>query len=390
MPLSVPEQAPPPAHAIDLGVDAPADLREPHRAPWHVRYGIGWSSDAPPVILLLLVGVVLGPHALAVLTVPVLQAIDPALPVALAALGAHVALNIPMSSSVGDRRLWMAAALEATVTAVVVAGAVLTIVAGAGETLSFQSWFIALSIAFCAASSSALPSDRSSEVQTPAVRARNMDVLLPIIGAGFVLAWVREGTPLDAAWLAIQGVLVTIVIAFASWLLLAKVSSETEQRILSAAALLLVGGLADYLALSPILSGLVAGTFWRLAGGPARESLRRDISYVLHPLLVLMLVVAGARTQIDVPTLGLIAVYPVMRAAGKLAGGWLARRTTEPAIDQRFGTTLLYPGVFGIAFAVSTIRSAGPQSEGLLAAVVIGTVVTQLVLALRRQPEPDA
>ena len=60
--------------------------------------------------------------------------------------------------------------------------------------------------------------------------------------------------------------------------------------------MLLVGGLADYLSLSALTSGLVAGLFWQRAGGPAAESLRRDLGYLQHPLVVLLLVTAGART----------------------------------------------------------------------------------------------
>jgi hypothetical protein len=390
MAVSLSEQVAPPADRVGLPVDSLTTIRAHRRVPWHVRFGLGWSSDAPPVILLLLVGMVLGPQALAVLTAPVLQSIDPALPVALAALGAHVALNLPISWSPGDRRLLSAAVFESVVTGVAVSGGVMLLLTSGGRSATFHSWLIALAAGICAATSSALPSDRSSEVQTPAVRARNMDVLLPIIAGGLLLAWIREGAIGDAAWLALQGVLVSVVIAVAAWLLLAKTSSETEQRILSAAGLLLVGGLADYLSLSAVLSGLVAGAFWRVAGGLARESLRRDISYLLHPLLVLMLVVAGARTAIDLPTLGLIALYPVMRAAGKLVGGWSARRATRLAMSEGFGSELIYPGLFGIAFAMNTIRSVGPQSDALLAVVVIGTVATQLAGALRRRPEYEA
>jgi hypothetical protein len=358
------------------------------REPWHVRYGVGWSSDTPPVILLVLIGLALGPQALAVLTAPVLQSIDPALPVALAALGAHLALNLPVSSSTEDRRLMTAAGIEAVITGAAVTLGVLFLVGG-NDPDSFHAWLLALAAGVCAATSSALPSDRSSEVQTRAVRARNLDVVFAVIAGGLLLAWSREGFVASAVLLAIQAVLIALVIAVAGWLLLGKVTSETEQRILSAAALLLVGGLADYLSLSAILSGLVAGTFWRLAGGPARESLRRDISYVLHPLLVLMLVVAGARTDLGLASLALLAAYPVLRAAGKLLGGFLARRLTGPVLEDRFGSVLIHPGLFGIAFAMSTIRSAGPQTDSLLVVVVIGTVATQFASALRG-PEQHA
>ena len=138
----------------------------------------------------------------------------------------------------------------------------------------------------------------------------------------------------SALLLSAQAVLVALVIGVSAWLLLARTSSDTEQRIFGASALLLLGGLADYLSLSALLSGVVAGTFWRLMGGQAADAIRRDSGHVQHPLLVLLLVVAGARTRVSPPILGLIVAYPILRTVGKLAGAWLARRVTKPLLPD--------------------------------------------------------
>ena len=87
------------------------------RAPWHARLGLSWSSESPPVVLLLLIGMALGPHALALLTPAALAAIDPTLPVALAVLGVQLGLTLPLQRAAQQPGLVRAAALESLVAA---------------------------------------------------------------------------------------------------------------------------------------------------------------------------------------------------------------------------------------------------------------------------------
>ena len=145
--------------------------------------------------------------------------------------------------------------------------------------------------------------------------------------------------------------------------------------------------MADYLSLSALLSGLVAGIFWRVAGGPAAESIRRDVGYLRHPLLVLLLVMAGARMAPIAGAWALPAAYLLLRTTGKLLGAWLARRGTGAGLPDMLGLVLLSPGVFGVAFAMNAVRSAGPQADPLLGIVVVGTIGSQLVAAIRRPQE---
>ena len=52
----------------------------------------------------------------------------------------------------------------------------------------------------------------------------------------------------------------------------------------------------DYLSLSALVGGLLAGLFWGYVGGTARDCIERDVRYLRHPLVVLMLLTAGAKT----------------------------------------------------------------------------------------------
>jgi hypothetical protein len=356
--------------------------------PWHLRLGLTWSSGSPPAVLLLLVGAALGPSALDILTPAVLSAIDPALPVALAALGVHTALTVPMSRAARDHALLRRASVESLFTGPIVAGGILLVQMPDLFAPTLHAWLIALGCGVCAATSARLPSEDGTGAQTAAMRLQQLDVVLPIVAGGLLLAWAREGSMLPALLLAGQAALLAVTVAVAGWLLLSRPVPENESRIFGVAALLLVGGLADYLSLSALLSGLVAGTFWRLVAGGAGDRLRRDVRQLQHPLVALILIVAGAHVQVTSTVLSLALAYLLLRLVGKLAGGALVRRGYR-GLPASLGLTLVTPGIFGIALALNTVRSAGPQSELLLGVVVLGTIGSQLIAAFRR-PREDA
>jgi hypothetical protein len=358
------------------------------RAPWHVRLGLGWGSGSPPVVLLLLVGMALGPHALAVLTPAALSAIDPALPVALAALGVQLGLTLPVPRRARVRPLLASALVESLVAAIPVTLGGLLLLAPDPLSPRASDWVIALTLGVCAAMSAPPPSD-SSTATTSTAEVRQLDVLFSLVLGGILLACVREGSLVGGVALAVQEALLAVLVGLATWLLLARTSSETEERVFLASALLLLGGLADYLSLSALFGGLVAGVLWRFVGGRTLEAVRRGVGYVQHPLVVLMLVTAGAHTEVNSSALGLLVAYPVLRTTGKLAGAWVARRVVTPPLERDNGFALVAPGVFGIAFALNAVRATGVPSEYLLTVVVIGSMASQLAAfrALRR-PRP--
>ena len=105
-------------------------------------------------------------------------------------------------------------------------------------------------------------------------------------------------------------------------------------------ALLLVGGAADALSLSALLGGLVAGVFWRLAGRQVRETINRHVLFVQHPLIVLVLLVAGARANLTAEAAGLGVAYALLRAAGKFAARAVGRARESGAGPARFGRSI--------------------------------------------------
>ena len=98
--------------------------------------------------------------------------------------------------------------------------------------------------------------------------------------------------------------------------------------------------------------------------------------------VVLVLLVAGARADISWTAAGVGAGYVVLRMLGKLLGGAAAWRILRGAAPRDVGLLLLPPGVFGIAFALNVADAVGENGAFLLAAVVTGTIGSDIVALL--------
>ena len=355
------------------------------RPPWHARFGISWASDAVPVVLILLLGVALGPEGLAVLTPAVLAVIDPVLPVTVAALGILVGLDLTRPTTESRLRLLPRSSLEGVTTGVLVAGGVLFLLPRAIEVGPADRWIAAVVAGACAATSAPLPATSSDQFRSRVLRLRDLDLLAPSVVLALTLGVARAGTLGGALALTAQAAFLAVLVAVAAWLLLGGTTSNTEQRVFCVAALLLVGGVAEYLSLSALVGGMVAGAFWGWLGGSARDCVERDMEYLRHPLVVLTLLAAGAHSAFSPPLLALGAAYLVLRALGKLAGGWLLRRLPGVPLPDGLGVSLLPPGVFGVAVAVNAGASIGAAAPAVLTAVVLGSIGSQILAASLRQ-----
>ena len=363
-------------------VDPVHEEPEPERPPQGWRQILGWSGRSAPVAVLLIMGFGLGPHGINLLS-PVMPLLDPAVPLALAALGVLVGLGLG-DRSAHDWRLLAAAGLHPLVTMLAVGGALAALVLTASPLEPSAFWTVVLVAGICAATSLTLPCGDPLEPRSPATRIQELGVLLPIVSGGLALAWIRAGTGTGALSLIGLASLVTAMLAAAAWLLLTRAASDTEERVFGLSGLLLVGGVADALSLSALFCGLVAGAFWRLAGRQPRESIRRDVLFVQHPLLVLVLLLAGARAEVSPVAWALGAVYLVARVIGQLAAGGLVRRLAGDSTPDDIGRRLLSPGVFGVAFSLNAVSVIGPDAAVAHAAIVVGTIGSELVaVALR-------
>ena len=359
----------------------------PRALPWHVRFGLSWSTGAVPVVLILLLGVALGPEGLAIITPGVLVVLDPVIPVAVAALGILAGLEFMRPAAPNRWPLLRKASIESLLTGVIVTLGVWLIMPASADFEPSRVWLIAVMAGVCASMSATLPDADPDRLRPAAIRMRDLDGLLPSIVGAVVLAFLHSYSPLGSLGLTIQAAILALLISATAWLLLADTSPSTEQRVFSIAALLLIGGIADYLSLSALVGGLLAGLFWGYVGGVARDCIERDVRYLRHPLVVLMLLTAGAKTTFSGWILILTVAYLLLRIAGKLLGGWLTRQVPGVAIPDSVAATLLPPGVFGIAFALDASSMMEGSAAVILAATVLGSIGSQLVAALWRPVE---
>jgi hypothetical protein len=339
-----------------------------------------WSATSAPVALLLTGGIAVGPQGINLLSPALLTLLDPVVPVALAAFGVLVGLSVRDRRTDGPRTLG-AACLVAAITVLVVSAGLGMVALTAMSSIAEPFWTLVLTVGICAATSLTLPSSDSLEPRSAATRLIELGVLLPIVAGGLILAWLWAGAVVSASVLVAQASVITIALAAATWLLLTRASSETEERVFAVSALLLVGGTAAALSVSALFGGLVAGVFWRYTGRHPRETIGRDVLFVQHPLLVLVLLVAGARADLSPATLALGVGYVGLRAAGRLAAGTVVRRSVDVNVPHDLGFHLLPPGVFGVGFALNAVTVLGTDAAMLLAVVVAGTIGSELVAA---------
>lgn len=336
-----------------------------------------WTRSSLPIAPLLAIGVCLGPQGLNLFTPPVLSAIDPAVPVALAVIGCLLGLSLaPRPSAPGARALVIAATSHGMVTVTVVALG-LSALDGLSSTPATPAWLLPVVAGLCAASSLTLPRRGPADVRRRTDAIVHLEAIGGLILGTVVLTATRTSSWQTTAATLVQSVSIITLIAGAGWLFMKHTTRPTEGRVFAIGTALLVGGMADYLTFSPLLGGLTAGALWQRLGGPSREILHHEVLYAQHPLVVLVLLVAGARAEVAPTTLGLAAGYAGLRLVARLACHVATRRVASAAaVGDRL--PLLDPGILGVAFALTVLRAVGNSGTApalALSVVVLGTIL---------------
>jgi hypothetical protein len=330
--------------------------------PSRTPFTLGFAPGAMPGSLVILCGTALGPYGLGLLSAGVLESFDPAMPVALAALGVFVGIQFNLRIP-RDWQALAATSLHAGVTMGIVGAGVALLAQGWAAALEPPAWFNGVVLAIGAA-----------------------DGPLPVLLGGVALAFLREAPPGAAGMLLLQATGVTLAIAAAGWLLLSQSTEGPERRIFVIALLLLLGGASDYLLLSALTGGLIAGVLWEAADGSTRKAIWSDLLYVQRPLILLVLVVSGARLEVTPLVLAIGLPCLALRLLGSMAGSAAARRLFPgwPSTDT---LTSLSPGIVGLAFALNAVRAAGPDAATVLSIVVVGAVGSELLAPILRPRE---
>jgi hypothetical protein len=383
------------------GVDA-LDVAIPRRPtpsggwlqPLRTRAALGLAPVVAPAVLFVPIGVALGPSVSNVLSPAVLGYLEAIVAVALAVLGVFVGLALDLRSS-RDRRLFVAAGVEAAVTILLVAGAFLVLLYAWRMPLGLPLVLTALTLGLCASASSAASAESHSETHAVAARIADLDDVLPVVLSGLVVVMLGapDSMPLWQAtgWL-FRTLVLGISIGTAGWLLFERAHSRSERNVFIAGTVALIGGTSAYLGLSPLLAGLMAGLLWVWLPGHADRVVREDLQRVQHPLIVVLLLVAGASCEFSRQAVWLSGPLVLFRLTGKLTGGWIATRLQGRVSAGELGGHLIAPGLLGIALALHVLQVVrSPGLSAVLTAVVIATLASEaLTLVLRPDPLEDS
>ena len=351
------------------------------------RAALGLRPVTAPVMVFIPAGILLGPSGAGVLSLNVLSHLDPVISIVLATLGVFIGIAAGTQRGAVSR-LMAASSVEALITIVVVAGALYLLLGIWGIPLALPAATVALALGICA-SASAAPSVEAADEKARQIAARvaDLDDVLPIVLGGLIVSMLAPVArlPVTGAVLALG---LGAAVAVSGWLLLER-SAGAERGVFVLGTLALLGGCAAYAGVSPLLSGLAAGWFWALTPGHTDRVVSTELRKVQHPMVVLLLVAAGASLDASTAGLWLFAPYVIFRIAGKLTGGWAASRIAPGVAPSDLGAYLIPPGVIGIAFALNIQQVAHDAAGPLVFAVAAGAIASEL-LALVVTPAPVA
>jgi hypothetical protein len=338
-----------------------------------------------PVMVLVPLGALLGPRGAGLLSHGVLGYLDVVTTIALATLG--VFIGIAAGTQRGRvRRLMAAASAEGAATLMVVALSLLALLVVWAMPIGLPPAIVAAALAVSAAPSAApFTEEVHDRARQVAARVADLDDVLPIVVGAVVLSLAGAGERP-----ALTDLVLTLAagaaVGVSGWLLFER-AEGAERGVFVAGTLALLGGCAAYLGTSPMLAGLTAGYIWARTPGHTDRIAAADLRKFEHPLVVLLLIIAGAWIEPTLLGVWLLAPYVVFRTAGKLVGGWVASRVSPGVAPADLGAYLLPHGVFGIAFVLNLQQVAPDVTGPLVFAVALGAVVTE-VMAVIVTPVP--
>jgi hypothetical protein len=359
----------------------PTDQPRRHRA-----RGLGRSAIDRPALVFLPLGMAMGPRGLNLLPDSLLSFLDPAVSAALAAVGALAGLALYR-----DRRrepaLLGGVVADSGLAIVAVSASVAAVWRAAG--LPAPATLIASVCLGIAAVASSPGLRNTTHPLAPLVgRISGLGAAIAIVLGALALAWLPRQSPAGTLWNVGELCAISAMIGFAGWLLAGQTSDDNEQRVFAAGTVLLLGGAAEYLAASALFMGLAAGACWRAAGRAATDRLTRDLEYLQHPLVVLLLLIAGAKCHVSIGAIALVAAYALCRTAAKLGSGFVISRLAGSGRPLALGLYFLPPGVVGVAFALNIAAVwSDPAAALLLDVLVLGTLLSELLAVANAPPE---
>lgn len=349
-------------------------------ARWRLGAALGVRAAVAPAIVYVPLGYLLGPSGLVILPSGALRHLDLVIWLALSVLGVFAGLGLNLHRPL-DRLLLLPATAEALVSTAVVAGATAWLTRRWGLPVANLVASVPVLLGVCAAASAVVIRTDGRPGDKWAGKISDLDDVTVIALGAWILSWHRGVSAIDAVRTAALAIPLGAVIAVAGLLLFERARSEAERGTFVLGVLTLLAGTAAYLSLSPLLMGMIAGLLWRWAPGRADEIIHADLEKLHHPLVVLLLVVAG--TAVTWTRLGVWLLVPfiLFRLAGKLVGARVGAWMVADAAAGELGARLLPCGLIGIALALQFNQLAhGPIGAAVVSSVALGAVVFEVMM----------
>ncbi len=343
---------------------------------FHRRVALGVAPHAAPSLLFVLIGIALGPQSLGLISVNVLAQLDPVISVALAVLGIYIGAG---ALAVRDRRMiaWLGGATaQALIAFAAVGGAMYVLLVRWQLPLPLPPAAAAAVLGLCSAASAAVGLDRAaSDRARAATHLADLDDL-PLVVLGTILVPQLAGRTAIGTAIALA-LAAGVMVGIAGALLFAGAKNAPERGVFVAGTVTLLAGAAAYAGASPLSTGCVAGLVWALWPGSSTTSLvDSDLRRLQHPLVALLLLIAGASIQFTFALLWVVGPLVLFRLTGKLLGSMAVARAlgASPAV---VAAILAPPGVFGIALALNIQQVLTTGDALLVSAIAVSTVIAE-------------
>jgi hypothetical protein len=236
---------------------------------------------------------------------------------------------------------------------------------------------VALGVCACASAAVRTPEDAGPDARRVSRIVDLNDVPIIVLGAFVVAMFGRaSGVFIGVAATAAAG----LAVGAAGWLLFERAHNAAERGVFVTGTIVLLGGLGAYMGTSPLLSGCAAALVWVRTPGAADRIIGEDLRKLQHPLVALLLIVAGAAVEWNAAMLWMAAPLVLFRLTGKLLAGAMASAIADVPTGL-LATVLVPPGVIGIAMALNLQQVLGEENALLLSGITVAAVVSEVLAA---------
>lgn len=335
----------------------------------------------------LVVGVLVGPRATALVSDQDLQVLQPFVSLTLGVLG--FVLGLPLARQLKSIPVLEAGLIAMVLTMSVVAAGSL----GVLELAEFQHGALAALTLGAAAAATSLPTLRSAAQRFGASGlVTNLVQSFALVGnvgavllAGMTLAW--AGSTESAARLGLgeaEWLVASVALGVACGLLFHFFvrAEASEERVFLATVGIIVfaSGMASGIGISPLVLNALAGVTVALAAGRERD-LAKSLERLERPAVIVLMIFAGAMARPDaLPTvIAPVAFFAVRYVTLRFASGVAVRTISRVEVIPRLGDGLLPLGGIAVAIAVNYAQVDLTYGQLVLAAVLGASLLTELL-----------